>query len=99
MLVSFSVENFLSFKDRQTLDMTAVATCKERQLLNVFKKNNKSLLKSAVVYGANASGKTNFVSALSFFKYFIVNSSKDSISSSEIHVVPFLLNKKGKVKK
>lgn len=94
MLVSFSVENFLSFKDRQTLDMTAVATCKERQLLNVFKANTKPLLKSAVVYGANASGKTNFVSALSFFKYFIVNSSKDSISSEEIHVVPFLLNKK-----
>lgn len=96
MLVSFSVENFLSFKDRQTLDMTAVATCKERQLLNVFKANTKPLLKSAVVYGANASGKTNFVSALSFFKYFIVNSSKDSISSEEIHVVPFLLDKNTK---
>ena len=35
------------------------------------------LMKSAVVYGANASGKSNFIKAFEFFKWYVINSSKD----------------------
>ncbi len=91
MLIRFSVENFLSFKSRQTLDLRAVNTCKERLEENTFDIGSESLLKSAVVYGANASGKSNLIHALQFFCHFIITSSKDSVLSEGIPVIPFLL--------
>ena len=92
MLIRFSVKNFLSFSDRQTLDMTAVNTCKERSVDNCVDFCGKTLLKSVVVYGANASGKSNLIHAFNFFCNFILSSSKDSMSSETIRVKPFLLN-------
>lgn len=55
MLIEFSVENFRSIKDRVTLSM--LASDEEHLDLNVFeeKETGKQLLKSAVIYGANAS--------------------------------------------
>jgi len=72
MIVEFTVENFRSFKEKQTFSLLAA---KNKELLdsNAFKINNKQhLLKSAVIYGANASGKTTFFYALSFFIKFAV---------------------------
>lgn len=92
MIIRFSIENFLSFAAKQTLDLTAVSTCKERLEENTFEFDNESLLKSAVIYGANASGKSNLIHALQFFCQFVRSSSKDSMSSEEIPVIPFLLN-------
>ena len=40
MLIRFSVENFLSIKERQTLDMSAVSSCKERNEENTFHNNS-----------------------------------------------------------
>lgn len=67
MLIEFSVSNFRSFRGRQTLSM--VATPKMRKRENVFQPEPKSekfpdLLKVAVVYGPNASGKSNLLKAL-----------------------------------
>lgn len=92
MLIRFSVENFLSFASKQTLDLTAVSTCKERLEENTFDSGSESLLKSVVVYGANASGKSNLIHALHFFCQFAITSSKDYVSAEEIPVIPFLLN-------
>jgi AAA15 family ATPase/GTPase len=48
---------------------------------NVFKVNqNFSLLKSAAIYGANASGKSNLILALYFMQSFVINSSKLQIT-------------------
>lgn len=94
MLIRFSVENFLSFATKQTLDLTTVSTCKERLEENTFDFCNESLLKSVVIYGANASGKSNLILALSFFCRLVTTSSKESISSEEIPVIPFLLNQR-----
>lgn len=68
MLIEFSVSNFRSFRDRQTLSMVAVPRLRKRE--NVFKPEPKSekfpdLLKVAVIYGPNASGKSNLLKALS----------------------------------
>ena len=61
MFVEFSVKNFRSFKERQTLSLVA-ASSKELLEENTFpaKTDKVRLLKTAVVYGANASGKTSF---------------------------------------
>ena len=77
MLIEFTVGNFLSFKEKKTFSMLA-SSISELEEDNTFKVNEKvKLLKSAAIYGANASGKSNLVEALSFVRDFIVNSSKE----------------------
>ncbi|WP_052330114.1 AAA family ATPase [Thermicanus aegyptius] len=93
MLVQFSVGNFLSFREKVTLSMVA-ASIKEHKETNVFKTpKGLGLLKSAVIYGANASGKSNLLKAMAFMKRFIKNSSKEGQVGEEIEgVESFRLN-------
>jgi predicted ATPase len=51
-----------------------------------------SLVRSAVIYGANASGKSNVLKAFDFFKRFIISSFKDSQAGEAIEVENFRLN-------
>lgn len=92
MLIRFSVENFLSYNGRQTLDMSAVKTCKDFDKDNTFEVNGTKLLNSAVIYGANASGKSNLFIAMNKMKEFVINSSKESQADEPIKLIPFLLN-------
>ena len=66
MLIEFSIENFRSIKEKVTLSMVATkdSSLDGNLIKNVL--NDDSLLKSAVIYGANASGKTNVLMALNF---------------------------------
>ena len=57
MLIQFSVENFLSIKDNVVLSLLASKDNEHPEHLIVD--GNKKHLKSAVIYGANASGKSN----------------------------------------
>lgn len=71
MLIEFSVSNFRSFRERQTLSMVATPRLLKRK--NVFKPELTSekfpdLLKVAVIYGPNASGKSNLLKALDVVK-------------------------------
>lgn len=92
MLIQFSVGNFLSFKDQVTFSMVA-STIKEHFDTNVFEANKKlKLLKSAVIYGANASGKSNLFRAMQFARNFILISSKDTQATEEIRVTNFKLS-------
>lgn len=91
MLIEFSVGNFLSFKDVMTLSMVA-SDSKQNENTHVFAANDCRLLKSSVIYGANASGKSNLVKAMSFARNFIINSSKDTQVDEEIPVKRFLLD-------
>jgi uncharacterized protein len=99
MLIEFTVGNFLSIKDEVTLSMVASNPVKELEDLeegqcNVFfdAVGKNKYLKSAVIYGANGSGKSNLLAAMQFFKRFILTSSNDSQAEDEIHVMPFLLS-------
>lgn len=94
MIIQFTVENFLSFKEPATLSLAASAL-KEKQtrsdeIVFELEGTNLSLLKSAVIYGANASGKSNLVKALDFFKWFVINSSKGVQSGESIRVESFV---------
>ena len=66
MLIDFTVGNFLSFNEPVTLSMEQ-AKIDEHQDSNCFDAGKLKLLKSAVVYGANSSGKSNLLFAMSFF--------------------------------
>lgn len=72
LLIDFSINNFLSFDRTQTLSMEAG---KFRNNSSRLKRHGKyKLLKFMSIYGANASGKTNLVTALGFFQAIVVNS-------------------------
>ncbi|MFN7513039.1 AAA family ATPase [Microcystis sp.] len=95
MLIGFSVGNYRSFKDVVTLSMVAAEdACSNDELdkNNVFKVNQQfSLLKSAAIYGANASGKSNLILAFNFMRRFVMNSAKLQITD-KIDVEPFRLS-------
>src|SRR5260221_293298 len=54
--------------------------------------NGGKLLKSAAIYGPNAGGKTNLLSAMAIFREFITESSKESQAGEKIPVTPFRLH-------
>lgn len=90
MLLQFSVENFLSIKDKVTFSMVASSdTSLDYNLINLKKEN---VLKSAIIYGPNASGKTNIIKSLSYMREMILNSDKNMPDES-IDVNPFRLDK------
>ncbi|WGV24340.1 AAA family ATPase [Halotia branconii] len=96
MLIEFSVGNYRSFKEQVTFSMVAanlVAQNKKLDENNVFEvDDNLQLLKSAAIYGANASGKSNLAKALDFMKWFMVNSSKETQSTEKINIERFQLS-------
>lgn len=97
MLIQFSVKNYKTFKERATLSLVASNYDKKvREDENVISKNQFGLrlLKSAVVYGANASGKSKFYDAINFARNFIIDSATDYNAGDKIPVEPFLLNSK-----
>lgn len=95
MLIEFTVANYRSFKDATTFSMIkAPDKSKEsvRHPDNVFEVNKKlTLLKSAAIYGANASGKSNLLKAMAFVKDFVLKS-VDRPPRSKIEVESFRLS-------
>lgn len=81
MIEEFSFGNFWSFKDMQTLNMTAAKIKSKNSRLDTVNlipvEEDLSLLKSKAIYGANASGKSNVIKALGAFIRIINNSVKD----------------------
>ena len=71
MLVSFWVENFKCFKDGTTFSMEATKL-KNLKEDNTFSVNTISLLKSAVIYGPNASGKSSILQAMKKMKNIVI---------------------------
>lgn len=95
MLLQFSIKNYRTFKDRAKLSLIASNYDKDtRESDNIFTDLNigMRILKSAVIYGANASGKSKLLEALSFMRHFVINSSKDSQKGDKIDIEPFLLS-------
>ncbi|MBK6742833.1 MAG: ATP-binding protein [Hydrogenophilales bacterium] len=76
MLVEFRIKNFRSLRDEQVLSLVAST---DKTLLNTHAlgtglKAAPHLLKSAVVYGANASGKSNLIKALQYMRGVVLES-------------------------
>lgn len=95
MLIKFSVKNFKTFKDNVTLNLIASNYDKvTREDENVIsnKEFGYRLLKSAVVYGANASGKSKLIDAIAFMRHTVISSSKDIQKGELLGVQPFKLN-------
>ena len=94
MLIQFSVKNYKSFKDEVKLSMVASNSDKTRIVDNVIDvpKFNLRLLRSAVIYGANASGKSKLLEAMDFMRTFILTSSKETQAVEPIKTDAFRLS-------
>ena len=72
MLLEFSCSNHKSIKNKITFSAIAGSDDSNENLL--FNYGSFRVLKNAVIYGANGSGKSNFISAISYMKFLVVNS-------------------------
>ena len=93
MLIRFMVENFLSFKDE--VEFSMVAGESEEHPDHVHNVRDMRILKTGVVFGANASGKTNLIKAMSFAQDFITSG---LLSTEDHELTPFLLDRESAAK-
>lgn len=95
MIIQFTVGNFLSFKDKMTFSLAANKDTEHQEALFSVKGEGK-FIKTAAIYGLNASGKSNFIKAIRFFRDFVNSgfASNAGNSAKIIPVNPFLLNEK-----
>lgn len=91
MIVQFSVENFLSIKERQVFSMLASSDKTISGNLLEGVKANENYLKSAVIYGANASGKSNIIKAINVV-IMMLNNSNNMQPGQKLPIVPFRLD-------
>jgi AAA15 family ATPase/GTPase len=94
MLINFSITNYRSIKNKVSLSMLPTKAFKEIPS-NLFNANDKfELLRSACIYGANASGKSNLLLGLINFGKFILESSDLKLEQPINLYDPFLLDTK-----
>lgn len=90
MLLEFRVKNFLSIKDEVCLDLKAT-NITDFADTNVIQTERYNVLKGAVIYGANSSGKSNLIKAMSTMRRIVFQSFEKS-STSDLNIQPFLLD-------
>lgn len=86
MILEFSVANYLSFKDKVTFSM--IANSSKGLDDNYIMLNEKKVLKTAAIYGANASGKSNLFKILMTVVYMLKNSNNIDING-KLPLIPF----------
>jgi AAA15 family ATPase/GTPase len=95
MILQFSIKNYRTFKESAVLSFIASnydKDTRENENIHYNEKFGLRLLKSAVIYGANASGKSKLLDAFAFMRHYVINSSKEGQKGDEIDVHPFRLN-------
>ncbi|HGE8600994.1 TPA: ATP/GTP-binding protein, partial [Salmonella enterica] len=99
MMVNFSLSNAFSFMEAQNMSMLAVSSSKDDiNLANVVSVRDERILKSALIFGANASGKSNLMKTISLMKDIVLHSVQAIESGITKNVVPFLLDEAGPTK-
>lgn len=94
MLIQFSVKNFKSFKEKQVFSMEAGAGDENIENIINIKGTNENVLKSTALYGANASGKTNLISALSVAILMVRLSNNRQPGEKLMQIEPFAFDDK-----
>jgi AAA15 family ATPase/GTPase len=95
MIVEFTIKNYRSFKEKTLFSMEASGSkVKSDNVAEIETKNGKKfrLLKTAVIYGANASGKSNVIRAYWSFRQLIAVSFRYDVNDELILAEPFELS-------
>ncbi|WP_457573175.1 AAA family ATPase [Desulfolithobacter sp.] len=97
MLIELNVTNYRSFRQTGRLMMTAgpSADLREQNTFEPPVQGIPRLLRSAVIYGPNAAGKSNLLNALFFMRKFVLESAQGQ-EGDAIDVNPFLFDQKSK---
>ena len=99
MLIQFNFQNYKSFRDDTTLDLSATKITEHSY--RVVDIGNDKLLRIAAIYGANASGKSNVYDAFKFMSTYVLTSfgfggemaAKRSMRRNRITTRPFMFDK------
>ncbi len=90
MISEFSVENFFSIKSNQKISFEPTTDTFMSDEYSYEIKKGGRLLKVGIIYGANASGKSNILNAIDFFRMLVLRMPKDR--NEKTGVVPFMLD-------
>ena len=90
MIAEFNIENFFSIKSAQKISFEPSSDIFMSDEYSYEVKDGVRLLKVGIIYGANASGKTNILNAIEFFKMLVLRMPKDR--TEKTGVVPFMLD-------
>ena len=90
MIAEFTIENFFSIKSPQKISFEPSTDTFMSDEYSYEVKDGIRLLKVGIIYGANASGKTNILNAIEFFKMLVLRMPKDR--NDKTGVVPFMLD-------
>lgn len=98
MIIEFAVTNFRSIKDRQVMDFGTDGQIGRKELsdhiaLPKDRSHGNSLVKTMAIYGANASGKSNFLKALYALQFMVANSDSFKLDKPIPIYEPFKLDK------
>ncbi len=94
MLIEFTVQNFLSFREPAHLSLVK-GNGSELQDTNVILHDvpgTPSVLRSAAIYGPNASGKSNLIKAMQVMEQMVLTSASGTQAGEPLSVTPFLLD-------
>jgi len=92
MIISFSVQNFASIKEKQTLSFEADKSNHLEDYYIIKSQIGLRLLKLGLIYGANASGKTNILLALEFLRDLVLE--PENKKTNTLNFKPFLFDSK-----
>lgn len=100
MLIEFTVANFHSIRSPQTLSLVANNALKGLECNTLEPSTTEKLprlLRSSVIYGPNAAGKSNLIFALAFMEQMVTRSAQDAQVGETIEVQPFRLTKQSRL--
>lgn len=99
MLLAFSVTNFKSIRDTQTLSMVGSSLKGPHSPMPInFPGGGAGILPCAIIYGANASGKSNLLEAFTRMHSMIFTSQARTLRDEKIRWIPFLLDESASAK-
>lgn len=90
MIKSFSIKNYRSFGEETTIDFTQ-SNRKKNLLPNYLEAGRHSISATTVIYGANASGKSNLLRAFYALRWLVLNSASFKVNTSMFFYDPFKL--------
>lgn len=98
MIIEFAVTNFRSIKDRQVMDFRTDGQIGNKQMVDNIalpkdRSYGNSLVKTMAIYGANASGKSNFLKALYALEFMVTSSDSFKLDKPIQTYEPFKLDK------
>ena len=106
MLIKISASNFKSFEEETSLSMISSSKTRKNLEHKINLMTSINVLKYGVIYGANASGKSNLVEIFSFIKYCLINNipmeatnlfcknNKENINKESLFEIQFSIGKK-----